>query len=55
MRVDYDPQQGIETRKKFLETYCDTNTLCCFAHFPSPSRGHVKRWGEGFRCESVAA
>jgi len=54
MRVDYDPQQGVETRRKFLETYCDTGTLCCFAHFPSPSRGHVKRWGDGFRCEYVS-
>jgi glyoxylase-like metal-dependent hydrolase (beta-lactamase superfamily II) len=55
MRVDYDPAQGTATRRKFLETYCDTNTLCCFAHFPSPSRGYVKRWGEGFRCEYVTA
>jgi len=53
MRVDYDPKQSSATRRKFLETYCDTNTLCCFAHFPSPSRGHIKRWGEGFRCETV--
>jgi glyoxylase-like metal-dependent hydrolase (beta-lactamase superfamily II) len=54
MRVDYSPQQGIATRRRFLETYCDTGTLCCFAHFPSPSRGHVKRWDAGFRCEYVA-
>ncbi|HKD74486.1 MAG TPA: MBL fold metallo-hydrolase [Ktedonobacterales bacterium] len=53
MRVDYDPQQGADTRRKFLETYCDTSTLCCFAHFPSPSRGHIKRWGEGFCCQYV--
>jgi glyoxylase-like metal-dependent hydrolase (beta-lactamase superfamily II) len=53
MYVDYDAQQGTDTRRKFLETYCDTGTLCCFAHFPSPSRGHVTRWGEGFRCEYV--
>jgi glyoxylase-like metal-dependent hydrolase (beta-lactamase superfamily II) len=53
MRVDYDPAQGIATRRKFLETYCDTSTLCCFAHFPSPSRGHVKRWGDGFKCDYV--
>ncbi|MEO9189113.1 MAG: MBL fold metallo-hydrolase [Acetobacteraceae bacterium] len=51
MRVDYDPAQGIATRRRFLETYCDTPTQCCFAHFPSPSRGHIKRWGNGFRCE----
>lgn len=53
MRLDYDPKQGIETRRRFLESYCETSTLCCFAHFPSPSRGHIKRWGEGFRCEAV--
>jgi glyoxylase-like metal-dependent hydrolase (beta-lactamase superfamily II) len=53
MRVDYDTEQGADTRRKFLETYCDTDTLCCFAHFPSPSRGHIKRWGSGFRCEYV--
>ena len=53
MRVDYDPAQGAATRRKFLETYCDTNTVCCFAHFPSPSKGLVKRWGNGFRCEYI--
>ena len=55
MRVDYDPKQGAATRRKFLETYCDTSTLCCFAHFPTPSRGHIKRWGDGFKCDYVAA
>jgi len=53
MRVDYDPAQGIATRRKFLETYCDTSTQCCFAHFPSPSRGHIKRWGDGFKCDYI--
>jgi len=53
MRVDYNPAQGAASRKKFLETYCDTNTLCCFAHFPSPSKGYVKRWGNGFKCDYV--
>jgi glyoxylase-like metal-dependent hydrolase (beta-lactamase superfamily II) len=55
MRVDYDPKQGADTRRKFLETYCDTSTLCCFAHFPSPSRGYMKRWGDGFKCEYVTS
>jgi glyoxylase-like metal-dependent hydrolase (beta-lactamase superfamily II) len=54
MLVDYDRVQAAATRRRFLETYCDTPTLCCFAHFPSPSVGQVKRWGEGFRCENVA-
>ncbi len=54
MRVDYNPAQGAASRRKFLETYCDTNTVCCFAQFPSPSKGYVKRWGDGFKCEYIA-
>jgi len=54
MRVDYDPAQAATTRRGFLERYCDTPTLCCTAHFPAPSVGHIKRWGEGFRCEAMA-
>ncbi len=53
MRIDYDPLQSSATRWKFLEAYCDTDTQCCFAHFPSPSRGYIKRWGDGFRCEYI--
>jgi len=53
MRIDYDPVQSVATRRKFLETYCDTNTQCCFAHFPSPSRGYIKRWGDGYKCEYI--
>ena len=53
MRVDYDGKQSSATRRKFLEAYCDTDTQCCFAHFPSPSRGYVKRWGDGFKCEYI--
>ena len=53
MRVDYDQKQASATRRAFLERYCDTSTLCCTMHFPSPSVGHIRRWGEGFRCEPV--
>jgi glyoxylase-like metal-dependent hydrolase (beta-lactamase superfamily II) len=51
MRIDHDPLQAAATRRRFLESHCDTDTLCCFAHFPSPSKGYVKRWGDGFRCD----
>jgi glyoxylase-like metal-dependent hydrolase (beta-lactamase superfamily II) len=54
MRIDHDPAQAVATRRSFLERYCDTSTLCCFAHFPSPSKGYVRRWGDGFRCDYVA-
>ena len=53
MRVDTDRDQGVATRRRFFERYCDTDTLCCTMHFPSPSVGHVKRWDSGFRVEYV--
>ena len=54
MRVDYDQKQASATRRAFLERYCDTSTLCCTMHFPSPSVGHIRRWGDGFRCEPIS-
>ncbi len=53
MRADVDPIQSAATRRAFLERYCDTDTACCTAHFPSPSRVKVRRWGEGFRCDPI--
>jgi len=49
---DKDPAQAARTRRAFFERYCDTPTLCCTAHFPSPSAGRVRRWGDGYRLES---
>jgi glyoxylase-like metal-dependent hydrolase (beta-lactamase superfamily II) len=48
-RPDTDPAQSAATRRRFLECHCDTGRLVCTAHFPSPSTGHVTRWGDGFR------
>jgi hypothetical protein len=53
MRADVDKAQSAATRRAFFERYCDTETECCTAHFPSPSRMKVRRWGDGFRCEVV--
>ena len=52
-KFDVNPAQAAVTRRAFLERYCDTETLCCTAHFPSPSVARVKRWGDGFKCEMV--
>jgi glyoxylase-like metal-dependent hydrolase (beta-lactamase superfamily II) len=52
-RFDVDGAQAAVTRKNFLERYCDTDTLCCTAHFPSPSTGKIRRKGRGFSCEAV--
>jgi hypothetical protein len=53
-KFDVDQAQAAGTRRSFLERYCDTDTLCCTAHFPSPSAGKIRRLGNGFSCEPVA-
>ena len=52
-KFDVDQAQAATTRRNFLERYCDTDTLCCTAHFPSPSAGKIRRRGDGFSCEAV--
>jgi glyoxylase-like metal-dependent hydrolase (beta-lactamase superfamily II) len=52
-RFDVDPKQAAVTRRSFLERYCETDTLCCTAHFPSPSSGKIRRRGNGFSCEMM--
>ena len=53
MKFDVDQTQAARTRRGFLKRYCDTDTLCCTAHFPSPSAEKIRRWGDGFSCEAV--
>jgi len=52
-KFDVDQLQAATTRRNFMERYCDTDTVCCTAHFPSPSAGRIRRWGDGFSCEAV--
>ena len=51
MRFDADPKQAALTRRNFLARACGAGTLCCTAHFPSPSSVRFKPWGDGFRCD----
>jgi glyoxylase-like metal-dependent hydrolase (beta-lactamase superfamily II) len=53
MRADFDPALAARTRRRVLEACCAAGTQLCFAHFPSPSRARLSRWGEGFRAEAV--
>ena len=53
VKFDVDRETAAKTRRSFLERYCDTDTLCCTAHFPSPSVGRIKRRGDGFVCMAV--
>ena len=52
-KFDVDGKQAATTRRNFLDRYCDTDTLCCTAHFPSPSTGKIRRWGDGFSCTTI--
>ena len=52
-RFDVDGAQAATTRRSFLERYCDSDTLCCTAHFPSPSAGKIRRKGDGFACVAI--
>ncbi|WP_369720694.1 MBL fold metallo-hydrolase [Bradyrhizobium sp. LLZ17] len=53
IKFDVDQAAAATTRRSFLERYCDTDTLCCTAHFPSPSVGKIRRKGNGFVCAAV--
>ena len=53
MRADYNSPQAGESRRKLFSCLCETSTLVCTAHFPSPSSGRMKRDGDGFKFEPV--
>jgi glyoxylase-like metal-dependent hydrolase (beta-lactamase superfamily II) len=53
LKFDVDPAQAARTRRGFLERFCDSDTLCCTAHFPSPSAGKIRRKGDGFACVAL--
>jgi hypothetical protein len=49
MRADYDSRQAGQTRRQVFDRFCDSSTLMCVVHFPSPSTGRVRRWGDGYK------
>ena len=48
MRVDYDSKQAGVTRRTTFDRFCEEDTLMCLSHFPTPSTGRVRRWGDGY-------
>jgi glyoxylase-like metal-dependent hydrolase (beta-lactamase superfamily II) len=48
MMADYDSKQAGQSRRALFGRFCDTPTLMCTAHFPSPSTARVKRWKDSF-------
>jgi glyoxylase-like metal-dependent hydrolase (beta-lactamase superfamily II) len=49
MMADWDSEQGGRSRRNLFGRFCDTSTLICTAHFPSPSAARITRWDDGFR------
>ncbi len=49
MIADYDSRQAAETRRQVFESFCDEPTIICASHFPTPSTGRVRRWGNGYK------
>ena len=49
---DLDPKQSGVSRRELFERFCDTSTLMCTAHFPSPSRGAHCALARSFRFQS---
>ena len=49
MRADYDSRAAGQTRRKVFDRFCEAATLMCVTHFPSPSTGRVRRWGDGYK------
>jgi len=48
MMADFDSQQAGVSRRELFGRVCDTSTVVCTAHFPSPSRGRIVRWRDAF-------
>jgi glyoxylase-like metal-dependent hydrolase (beta-lactamase superfamily II) len=48
MLSDYNSKQAGESRRRVFGRFCDTSTLMCTAHFPSPSIARVVRWRDAF-------
>ena len=47
MMSDYNSEQAGESRKRIFSRFCDTQTLICTGHFPSPSSGRITRDKDG--------
>jgi glyoxylase-like metal-dependent hydrolase (beta-lactamase superfamily II) len=48
-KVDFDPEQGCETRRRFLCDVADSPTLVIGTHFAVPSAGHIRSDGDAWR------
>jgi hypothetical protein len=54
MMADFDSPQAGKTRRNVFDRFCEEPTVMCATHFPAPSTGRVRRWGEGFKFVDAA-
>lgn len=47
MMSDWNSKIAGETRNRLFSRFCDTSTLICTGHFPSPSAGRITRGKDG--------
>ncbi len=50
--LDDNPVMAAETRKAFVERYCDKPVMVIGTHFGGPTAGHIVRRGREFRLEA---
>jgi glyoxylase-like metal-dependent hydrolase (beta-lactamase superfamily II) len=48
MMSDYDSKIAGQSRRQLFGRFCDTSTLMCTAHFPSPSTARIVRHKDAF-------
>lgn len=53
MMADYDSAQAGRTRREVFDRFCEEPTIFCATHFPAPSTGRVRRWGDGYKFAAV--
>jgi glyoxylase-like metal-dependent hydrolase (beta-lactamase superfamily II) len=49
MMSDYDSALAGRTRRQIFDRFSEEPTIMCATHFPTPSTGRVRRWGDGYR------
>jgi glyoxylase-like metal-dependent hydrolase (beta-lactamase superfamily II) len=52
VEFDNNPTQAVETRKSFVERYCDQPVMVFGTHFAGPTGGHIARRSGAFRFEA---
>jgi len=53
MMADYDSAAAGRTRRQIFDRFCEDPTIICATHFPTPSTGRVRRWGDGYKFIAV--